>query len=711
MNYLEDHTKGSKISLDRLTQIVGDIDLQPKWRPESDRAADYYDDKQFTPDEIAEMEGRGQPVIIHNLIKPTINGVLGMEARTRTDAQVLADDDSGIEVAEALNEKLNEATRMTDTDRACADAYAAEIKAGLGWVEVARNSDPFGPKYDVHYIHRREIWWDWHSQRNDLSDCRWLMRKRWLDVDEIQEAFPQHKDLIESVSCGFEGFSNFNEDEEGELSEDLLSAYQLHTSSDIEESSYWDPERKRAVVSELWYRVPVTKPVIFYGDRVEVFDMNNKAHVALVNHNKATVQRRKFDVMRLAFFVGPHRLLDIASPYTHNKFPYVPFWGYREDRTNIPYGMIRSMMPAQDEVNKRRSKLTWLLNAKLIVKDDDAIDDISDEQLQEMVLSGDGVININPYRHNKSAKPFDILTDMGVASQQFTVMQDSMRLVQDVAGVYSAFLGQEGGADSGVAIDSLVEQGTTTLAEINDNYRFARKEVHERLLSLIVEDIGKAQTEVRTNVNKPQRTKTIVLNQRYRDDDGFNRVNNDVTRTKTRVVLSDVQSTPGYRQQMAKSLMDMAAQLPEQYAVALVDMIVELSDIPNRDEVLKRIRQISGMGVNPEDMTEEEQAQMQRKQQVQQMLEDLDLKSKQLEAAKTEAEVRERNAKSEQMEIMTPAERKKAEAETKKLFAEVKDIATDIAKKRNELMGMITAEVAYEQKRTPPSNTPTEQVA
>ncbi|WP_339898271.1 OmpH family outer membrane protein [uncultured Gilvimarinus sp.] len=698
--HLTDQTKSPEIGLDKLESIVGDIDLQPKWRAESDRAADYYDDKQFTPAEIHEMEERGQPVIIHNLIKPTINGVLGMEARTRTDSQVLADDETGADVAEGLNEKLHEAARITDTDRACADAYAAEIKAGLGWVEVTRGYDPFGYPYEVNYVHRREIFWDWHSQRNDLSDCRWLMRKRWLEVDELVAAFPKHRELIESVASGFEDFSNFGEDEDGELSEDLMSAYQIHTTSSIETHDYWDPDRKRAMASELWYRVWVTRPVIKFGDQVEEYDQKSRKHLLLLSTNKATVEMATFPKMRLAFFVGPHRLADIPSPYTHNKFPYVPFWGYREDRTNIPYGMIRSMMPAQDEINKRRSKLTWLLNAKLIVKDDDAIDDVSDDELLDTVYSGDGVININPYRHNKSGRGFELLSDMGVSNQQFTLMQDSMKLVQDTAGVYSSLLGQEGAATSGVAIDSLVEQGTTTLAEINDNYRFARKTVHELLLSLIVDDIGEKETEIRINVNKPQRTKVVVLNKRI-DDGGISRVTNSVMRTKTRVVLSDIQNTPGYRQQMAKSLMDMAAQLPEQYAVALVDMIVELSDIPNRDEVLKRIRQASGVGINPEDMTEEEQAAAQRKQQIQQMMEDLEIQTKQTELADMQAKVRELNAKAAQMEQMTPVERDKTAAEIKEINAKIKEKATDIAKKKRELAGMMRDEINYEQKRLP----------
>lgn len=703
MYHLTDETKSPQISIEALVGIVGDITLQPSWRAEADRAADYYDGKQYTPQEIAEMEERGQPVLIHNLIQPTINGVLGLEAKTRTDWKLLADDEQGLEVAEALNEKLLEAARITRTDRACADAYGAEVKVGLGWVEVTRDPDPFAYPYQVNYIHRREIWWDMHSQKPDLSDARWLMRKRQLDADEIAAAFPEHKALIEAVSNGWESLTGILGEEETEAySEELLSAYQTHTTTDIHESDWWDPERKRAWVTELWYRVWVKKPVLLYqnGDAVE-YDEKNIRHVVDLARGRCTVEVRSFPKMRLAFFVGPHRLADLDSPHPHNKFPYVPFWGYREDRTGVPYGIIRSMMPAQDEINKRRSKLTWLLNAKLVIKDDDSVLDLSDDDIMERVLSGDGVISLNQHRKNRDANSFRVMTDLGVAQQQFTVMQDSQKVIQDVAGVYSAFLGQEGGAKSGVAIDSLIEQGTTTLAELNDNYRFARQLVGELLLAHIVQDIGQQETEVRINVNSPRPTRVVKLNERH-EDGGVSVVRNSVTQTKTRVVLSDVQNTPGYRQQMAQGLMDMAASLPPEYSAALIDLIAELMDVPNREEVLKRIRQVSGMGINPEDMSDEERAAYEREQQIAQMAKDMELEAKKLELDDMAAKIREVNAKAAKMESLAPLEREKLAGEIQKLKVEIKEKATNIAQKRKELYTKISDQAEYEQKRLPP---------
>lgn len=711
-----DLAKKPGISLRRLEQMLDDIRYQPIWRPEADRAADYYDGKQLEPHVIADMKARGQPILIHNLIAPAINGVLGLEAKTRTDWNLVADDDSGLEVVEALNQELNEAARIAMADRACADAYAAQLKTGLGWVEIGRNDDPFEYPYRANYVHRNEIFWDWHAKRPDLKDARWLMRRKWLDVDELEMAFPQHIDLIHSVANGWTTIAGsgglWNEDEPLSMSQALMGAYTDQTTTSIPEDEWWDSERKRALTYEVYYRIWDKKPVLkTETGEVFVYDQNNPVHVAVLVAGRAEVTMATFPRMRLAYFIGPHRVADLESPHPHNLFPYVPFWGYREDRTLIPYGMVRGMMPAQDEINNRRSKLTKLLNSKLVIKDDDALLEMSDNHMLDELYRADGVITLNPNRQNKDSNAFRIVEQTGVAAQQFQVMQEAQKMIQDVAGVYNAFLGQESGAKSGIAIDSLVEQGTTTLAEINDNYRVARQLVGELLLAHIVDDIGDKRKEVKIGVNKPRATKVIVLNDRRTVDGGRTEITNSVTRTKTRVVLSDIQNTPGYRQQMARSLMELAGQLPEQYTAALIDLIVEMGDFPNRDEVLKRIRQVSGMGVNPQDLTEEERAQMERKAQLQQQMEDMQFETLALELEQLKAKVRDINAKaavSESKVDAAPVDKEKTIAEIQEVRARVKDIVTRVAGARQQLRTAIDGEIALESKRLP--NLPANQI-
>src|SRR3546814_4137902 len=66
--------------------------------------------------------------------------------------------------------------------------------------------------------------------------------------------------------------------------------------------------------------------------------------------------------------------------------------------------------------------------------------------------------------------------------------------------LFRSMMGQQSNASSGLAIQSLVEQGTTTLAEINDNYRMARRNVGDAVLTLIREDmIDQSRSEEHTS--------------------------------------------------------------------------------------------------------------------------------------------------------------------------------------------------------------------
>ena len=66
------------------------------------------------------------------------------------------------------------------------------------------------------------------------------------------------------------------------------------------------------------------------------------------------------------------------------------------------------------------------------------------DQVLEQVERPDGYIELNPDRANKTsvADAFKVEQDFNVAAQQFQVMQDSVKLIQDTMGVYAAFLGQ-----------------------------------------------------------------------------------------------------------------------------------------------------------------------------------------------------------------------------------------------------------------------------
>ena len=61
---------------------------------------------------------------------------------------------------------------------------------------MSRASNSLGFPYKCLAIHRNEIWWDMKSIEQDLSDARWLYRRRWVSRSRAASMFPKHATII-----------------------------------------------------------------------------------------------------------------------------------------------------------------------------------------------------------------------------------------------------------------------------------------------------------------------------------------------------------------------------------------------------------------------------------------------------------------------------------------------------------------------------------
>lgn len=679
-----------KIEQQKLLNIMSDIDAQPNWRTNANKACAYYDGDQLAPQVVAVLKERNQPMTMHNLIAPTVDGVLGMEAKTRTDLLVLADDPSKEfdELAEAINEQFKDVCRLAKLDKARSEAYASQIKCGFGAVEVYRNENLFGPKYKIKNIPRDEIYWDWLSKESDWSDARWVMRCRWIDVDELMTIVPDKKDIIKNAANGWHGFVETNLIEG--MDANLVNAYEEFKGYSRQQTEWLSQNRKRIRLQVIYYRTMERKAVIeLQNGRVIEFDKNNLIHATAAAMGKANVRMAQVSRIIESWYAGPHHLGDKDCDAPQGLFPIVPFFGYRKDANGEPYGLVARAIPAQDEVNFRRIKLTWLLQAKRVIADKDATN-MSREKVLDEVERADGYIELNPDRkNNKSvAEAFRVEQDFNIAQQQFNVMQESMKLIQDTMGVYAAFLGQGQTSQSGVAIANLVEQGATTLAEINDNYRYSCQLLGELILSYLIEDMkGKRNVPITINRDDPRKRKQVIVNQETEEG-----LTNDIAKLRTHIALAPVQQTAAYKQQLADRMMQITAQMPPEVQVAVIDLVAELTDIPNKAEFIDRVRDAIGIQKPQDEMSEEEIAAMEAQQQQQEAQMQLAMREMEAKVQKLEAEVQKSMAVAEKEQAAANSARyrdAKTQAETGKLLQEIERMDQELQQIRNQWATMI----------------------
>jgi len=581
------------LSVSQLERWLDEIRNQPSWRREADKACDYYDGNQLDAETLARLDEKGLGPLVTNLIQPTVNAVLGMEAKTRTDWRVGADDDRHQDVAEALSAKMHETEREAQADTATSDAYAGQIKAGFGVVEVSRNSNPFNYPYRVISVPRSEIFWDWRSRTLDWSDARYVVRKKRYDADHIAAFFPQHREMI-MAAASWRDWADYLTNE-ARMSADFFNSLGQGTRTTWDDLDWRDVERRVVTCFEVWYRVWVRGLVLALpGGRTLEFNEQNQVHRALVASGAVQPKLAVYDKIRCAFHIGPIRVLDRGS--SRRRFPYIPFFGYREDLTGVPYGIIRAMLSPQDEVNARAARMMWLLNSRRTFIDSDALDDkyntMSDANRE--LGRADAFIVTNPRAAKGNIK---VETNFELSQQQFQIMQERKQAIQEAAGVYAAMMGQTSNASSGLAIQSLVEQGVTTLAKINDNYRAARRGVGNALLDLIKEDmtdqaeilVDNGTVKRRVVVNIPR--KDPVTGEEYKE--------NDVQTAPVKVALSDVPSTPTYRAQQFGAFAEILKSMPPNMQGLLIPFALEMSDFGKRKEMAAFLRAQLGIQADP----------------------------------------------------------------------------------------------------------------
>lgn len=587
------------LSLAQFTRFFQEIQDQPNWRKDADVQMEYVDGNQLNSEILQKMKEIGMPPAIEPLIGPAIEAVTGLEAKTRTDWRITADGIDGDEVADALNHKINQAERNSGADKACTDAFKPQVCVGVGWVEVARESDPFKYPYRCDAVHRNEIWWDMLDQTPGLTKARYLVRRRWTDVAQAKLKFKKHAELIERSANG-RWTDLYETGTDGGFSTDMAMSYDQERGWSIEEQEWRDAEHGRVCLFEVWYRRWEEATVLKTPDgRVVEYDKQNQMHnealaAGIIQPQKAVISR-----MYVSFWMGPHKLHDGPTPYPHNDFPYVPFWGHKEDRTGVPFGRVRGMVYLQDNVNSAISKIRWGLSAIRTERTKGAVS-YSDEVFRQQIARPDADIILNAEHMAQPGATFKVFRDFQLNEQQYKMLGDSRAGIERTSGITSSFMGQKGTATSGVQEDTQVEQANQTLASLLDNFKWSRSKVGELLLSLLIKDMANKPETVTIRGNAVIPDRQVMLNQPTVDEQtGIKYLTNDVSRIRLKVALEDVPSTPSFRKQQSVSLAEAFKALPPEYQPVVLPHLLALMDVPDRKEIIEAVQEVKNRP-NPE---------------------------------------------------------------------------------------------------------------
>jgi hypothetical protein len=571
-----DMPQAAKIHAQLLDSYVRELDKQTENRFEQSIDEDFYDSIQWDENDANTLRDRGQVPLVYNVIKASVNWVIGTEKRTRTDFKILPRRKEQSKPAEKKSALLKYLADCNRTPFHNSRGFADSVKVGIGWLEDGYQEDE-GEELYSRYESWRNMVYDSAAVELDLSDARYIFRQKWVDLDIALALAPDRKALIEQSSKDGDRF--FLSTDYGDFAMD-----QPELENEGNSGRSTDPQRfqrTRVRVIEAWFRRPVQAYRVKGGSfNGELFDPYSPGHVEPVMEGEASVVKKPMMRMYCALMTVGGLLYLGPSPYRHNRFPFTPIWGYRRGRDGLPYGMIRDLRDIQADINKRASKALHILSTTTTIMEEGAVDDVN--EFIEEVSRPDRVVVV------KQGKKLTIESDRDLAKAHLDLMTRSIQMIQQAGGVTDENLGRKTNATSGIAIEARQDQGAVTTTHFFDNLRFARQVQGEKQLCNIEQFMSDEKQFRITNMRGGADFITV--------NDGL--PENDIVRSKADYIISEADWRASLRQAQVDALLDALMKIAPaapQIALTMLDLVVENMDLPNREELVRRIRQVTGM--------------------------------------------------------------------------------------------------------------------
>jgi len=559
-----------------------ELDRQYENRMQMAKDEDFYDNEQWDEADKAEVEGRGQVALVYNVVSASVDWVTGTEKRARSDYKVLPRRKPDAKPAQRKTELLKYLADVNRTPFHRSRAFSDSVKVGLGWLEDGITDEPGEEPLYSRYENWRNVLWDSAATELSLEDGRYIFRSKWVDLDVATAMFPKRKAILERSAADSDSFAWL--DQYGDEAMDSIELSMEQESNSRGSDRITGFQRRRLRLIEAWIRLPARAEVLKGGSfDGELYDAQSRGHAAEIESGEATIVTRPTLRMHVAIFCSAGMLWFSQSPYRHNRFPLTPIWAYRRGRDGMPYGMIRRLRDIQDDINKRASKALYILSTNKVVLDDDTIPDgVSVEEFKEEASRPDAFLV------KKKDSFLQLAAERELPQYHLELMSRSIAMVQQASGVTDELLGRRTNATSGIAIQRRQEQGTMATAIYFDNYRLALQLQGEKQLANIEQFVSEQKAFRITNIRG--NAEYVVVN----DGDP----ENDIVRSKADYVISEEDWRATVRQAAAAELLDLLgkiAPVAPQVVIVMLDLLIESMDLPNRDELVRRIRAITGM--------------------------------------------------------------------------------------------------------------------
>ena len=452
------------------------VDGYSEPRSQHIRDEEYYDGDvkgtgwgQWTETQLTKLAGRNQPPTTRNFICRKVNGICGVEQRSRTEPRALPrtpKDQKAAEIATDSLRYVKEQTRWSDIK---AQRVLEAVKIGFAAVEIGGAEDhvPITP------IEWKEFFFDPRSRKPDFSDARYMGVSKWLDVDVATATYagpevpepqypPQPPIPPQPLEPAFQM-------QWAQMAQQALMAWQTEVQAIQQEYEAAVAQRER--IKEIISSTADGNGSDTLADTTAFEDRPASQWCDSKRRRVFVVDMWHIDTKNgwyRCVFTGSGKLFTQPSPYKEKDqwgrvravCPIQAF-SIHVSKDLWRYGEVRGMRSAQDEVNFRLSKKIDILYRQQLFYQPGTFQEQDIEAVRREIARADGVIAVNDINGFKVEKNLDVAMAMDAA------MQEAMRFL-DLEGANPELQGRGPASQSGRAILARQQAGLGQLGPVFD---------------------------------------------------------------------------------------------------------------------------------------------------------------------------------------------------------------------------------------------------
>lgn len=559
------------------------VDAADPWQQVAQEDYQFVAGNQWSDDELDRFEKDHRPTITINRIKPLMNILSGYQRLNRYDIDFLPRTSDDLQICEVRKGMTKYILDRCDYDSQESHAFLDAVVGGIGWFEVGYEFDE--DKQDGEAFVRREdpfsIYVDPEAHKPDFSDAKYIFRAKWVDKDELKLAYPEHADAIEAQ-------------------------FRVYDVAEQQESRKADPlwykkstkNLTKIRLVECWYKTKKPTTIYTLSDGTQIPQQKMKIDYLLQGLVESWENVTRTQV-RCCVFFDVVLLEDIESPYQHGELPFVPVICYHYGAGDLPAGVVRDLKDPQREINKRRIQELHILDNSGDGGGFAEEDAMTEEQWREFKE------NATKPGHFQKVRPQALsmgkIMPRQPSSPPAAVIQAEAQATQDltaISGINEALMGTDiPSQSSGRAIELKQKQAITHIAPMFDHLRKAKKQIAYQLWGKRNKPgvIPQYYTEHKVyRIEGANGQQFVEVNQQVIQQDPLGNAivstMNDLSQGEFDIVVSDTQASTTQRQAQMWSLMDAVSKL--QVPGDLVfDIILDLSDLPNKDDIKQRWQQ------------------------------------------------------------------------------------------------------------------------